>query len=321
MVNSPLRSRQRFDRARRSAMFRDILAVVSGESDDLLPFEEVRLQLRTRGEIRRGLQLIPLDKIVGSVGRYRDFTRAFLPRGGVQRERWAHVDEAWNRLGYIPPIEVYQIGDVYFVHDGNHRVSVARANGATHIEAYVTEVPTKARISPEDDIDDILIKAERVDFLEVTNLDKIRPEAEVVFTTPGRYADLLEHIGVHRYYLAQEQSREIPWEEAVASWYDNIYRPVVEVIEREGALDHFPGRTPADLYLWAMDHLHHLREQYGPAVDAPLAASDFSRHFTDRPVSKTVQAVRNAAQQMLDPGKPPEIVERLVDKLREQEEE
>jgi hypothetical protein len=318
MDHHPLRSRQRFDRARRSAMFRDILDIVSGESHDLLPFEEVRRQLGIYGGIRRGLQLIPLDKIVGSVGRYRDFTRAFLPRAGVQPDRWAHVDEVWNRLEYIPPIEVYQIGDAYFVHDGNHRVSVARANGATHIEAYVTEVPTKVPIGPEDDIDDILIKAEYVDFLGATNLDQLRPEAEIVFTTPGRYGDLLDHIRVHRYYLAQEQSREVPWEAAVASWYDNIYQPVVEVIEREGALDHFPGRTPADLYLWAMDHLHYLREQYGPAVDPALAASDFSRHFTDRPVSKTVQAVKNAAQQVLDPGKPPEIVERLVDKLERQ---
>lgn len=318
-MQTAIQSSQRFDSLRRRAMFEDILAIVSGVSDDLLPYDEVRKQLQGRQEISRGLQLIPLDKIAGSVGRYRDFNRAFLPRGGVNRERWARLDAAWNRLEHIPPIEVYQVGDVYFVHDGNHRVSVARANGATHIEAYVTEVPVKVPLGPDDDLDALIIKSEYVEFLEETNLDKIRPDAEIEFTTPGRYRDLIEHIQVHRYYLSQERSAHVPWEEAVASWYDHVYLPVVKVIQREGALDHFPGRTEADLYLWAMNHLHNLREQYGPAVDPELAASDFARHFTEKPVEKAVKTVKNKAKQVIDPGEPPEIVERLVEKYEQQQ--
>lgn len=321
MVSSLTQSTHRFDKARRQALFGSILSIISGRSDELLPFEEVRRQLKARQTISRGLQQIPLDKIVGSVGRYRDFTRAFLPRGTIDRERWARLDQALNRLEPIPPIEVYQVGDVYFVRDGNHRVSVARANGLTHIDAYVTEVPIKVPLEPDDDLDDLIIKAEYVDFLGQTKLDQLRPEAKIEFTTPGRYQDLIEHIQVHRYFLAQERSEDVPWEEAVTSWYDNLYLPVVEVIRREGALEQFPGRTEADLYLWIMNHLHYLREQYGPAVDPELAASDFAHQFTSRPLPKAVKAIKRAAKQVVDPGAPPEIVERLVDKLAETEDE
>lgn len=321
MIAHPLQSKQRFDSARRRALFEDILAIISGHSDDLLSFDEVRRQLKGRQEVSRGRQTIPLDKIVGSVGRYRDFNRAFLPRGGVSQERWARLDEAWNRLEHIPPIEVYKVGDAYFVQDGNHRVSVARANGITHIEAYVTEIPIRVPLAPGDQLDDLIIKAEYTEFLERTNLDQIRPGAQIEFTTPGRYQDLIEQIRVHRYYLSQERSEHVPWEEAVASWYDNLYLPVVEVIRREDALEQFPGRTEADLFLWAMNHLHYLRERYGPAVDPELAASDFARHFSDKPVSKAKEAVQSAARRVLDPGEPPEIVERLLDKLEETEEE
>jgi len=202
MAMNLTQSINRFDRARRRALFEDILSIVSGHSTDLLPFEEVRRQLKGRQGIPRGLQLVPLDQIVGSVGRYRDFSRAFLPRKSVNMSRWAHLDQALNRLEPIPPIEVYQVGDAYFVRDGNHRVSVARANGATHIDAYVTEIPIKVPLRPEDDLDDLIIKAEYVDFLEQTRLDQLRPGADIEFTTPGRYRDLIEHIRVHRYYLA-----------------------------------------------------------------------------------------------------------------------
>lgn len=320
MLGSPTGAGARFDKARRQALIQDILAIVSHRSTDLLPFEEVRRQLRGGQEIRRGLQEIPLDKIVGSVGRYRDFTRAFLPRNEALAERWKRLDMALNRMEPIPPIEVYKLGDAYFVKDGNHRVSVARANGLTYIEAYVTEIPVKVPIGPDVQPDELIIKAEYARFLEETKLDRLRPEAQIEFTTPGRYRDLIEHIQVHRYYLALEHDEEVSWEEAVTSWYDHLYRPMVEAIRRENALREFPGRTEADLYLWIMNHLHFLREQYGPAVDPELAASDFVHHFTARPVKKVVRRVSEAARRVIDPGEPPEIVERLVEKLAEQEE-
>jgi len=127
-----------FDRARRKAFIQGILSLFTRRSLDLLPYDQVREQLRLYSRRFRGLQEVPLDQIVGSVGRYRDFTRTFLPRSDDLRERWATVEDRVKEGG-LPPVELYQVGDAYFVRDGNHRVSVARVQGAPSIEAYVWE--------------------------------------------------------------------------------------------------------------------------------------------------------------------------------------
>ncbi|MFQ6057330.1 MAG: hypothetical protein ACE5MB_00420 [Anaerolineae bacterium] len=307
-----------FQRARRAAFIQDVLAQIRDRPADLLPFEEVRTKLHLRSQTYRGLQQIPLDKIVGSVGRYRDFTRAFFPRYDELGPRWQRVDQLVH-AGGLPPIEVYKVGEVYFVKDGNHRVSVARQQKAQTIEAHVWEYLTKVPLRPEDDLDDLLIKQEYVEFLNHTHLDTIRPEQQIEFTTPGRYRALEEHIAVHRYYLGLEQEREIPYEEAVASWYDNLYLPVVQAIREQGVLKEFPGRTEADLYVWIMDHLHYLREQYGPAVDAQIAATDFAEQFTEKPVKRVAKAVKRAIKEVVEPGEPSPVVEQLLDKLEAME--
>lgn len=261
------KAEEKFSEARLQAFIKDMLAVLTRRrtSGSLLSYEDIRSQLRSREERQRGTQLIPLDQIVGSVGRYRDFTREFLPRRGADRERWKRLDIAVNLLKDLPPVEVYKLGDVYFVKDGNHRVSVARANGFTHIEAVVTEIRTRVPFTPDMDPNEFIVQEEYAEFLERTHLDQVRPEQHIVFSTPGRYDELLEHISVHRYFLGLEQKREIPYEEAVASWYDHVYQPAIEVIRREGILKHFPGRTEADLYVWVMKYLDYLREEYDGA--------------------------------------------------------
>jgi len=174
------------------------MARLTGRSADLLSYEEVRQKLKVKGMGKWGLEDIPLDAIVGSVGRYTDFTRSFLPRQDSDEERWARVKVAVTDLGGLPPIEVYQIGQAYLVRDGNHRVSVARQVAATHIQAYVTEVRTKVPLLPDTQPDDLILKAEYTDFLERTRLDELRPEADLSVTVPGQYQALEEHIEVHR---------------------------------------------------------------------------------------------------------------------------
>src|SRR3990172_4104942 len=203
-----------FKRARRRAALQEALARLSGtKRDQLLSFEQVRKLLGAKALLPRGLREIPLDAVVGSVGRYEDFSRLFLPRLESQEGRWARVRMAAEYQG-LPPIEVYKISDAYFVLDGHHRVSVAREMGAKHIEAYVTEVPTKAPLSPKDDPDDVILKAEQAKFLEETRLDELRPEVDLRVTTPGRYAELREHIAVHQYFTGLDQKREVPYAEA-----------------------------------------------------------------------------------------------------------
>lgn len=138
---------QDFRRARRQAAIQEVLARLGGKSLRLLAFEEVRTHLAEQTPLPRGLKEIPLDAIVGSVGRYADFNRQFLPKLESQLGRWARVRIATENKG-LPPIEVYQLGKVYFVLDGNHRVSVARQLGAKSIEAHVTEISLEVPLAP-----------------------------------------------------------------------------------------------------------------------------------------------------------------------------
>jgi len=287
---------QDFHRARRKAALESIMARLTGKSADLLSYEDVRQKLKARGAAGQRLKEIPLDAIVGSVGRYTDFTRSFLPRQDSDEGRWARVKVAVTDWGGLPPIKVYQIGQTYFVLDGNHRVSVARQVGATHIEAYVTEVHTKVPLSPDTQPDDLILKAEYADFLERTRLDELRPEADLAVTAPGQYRALEEHIEVHRYFMGLEQEREIPPQEAVSHWYDEVYLPVVQVVRERGILRDFPGRTETDLYLWVSEHRAALERALGWEIEPEAAAADLAARFSPRPQ----RVVARVGEKMLD---------------------
>jgi hypothetical protein len=250
-----------FTAARRRAFIEEWLNFFTGRPNELLSFEEVRQNLRLQDSSYKGFQEIELDKIVGSVGRYRDFTRTFLPKRDRSEERWRRVDAVSHDQFGFPPIEVYKVGDVYFVRDGNHRVSVARAHGAKTIEAYVIEYKTPVTIDTQDHLDDILLKGERAQFLEETQLDKLRPGHNVMFTEPGRYRFVQKHITFHKYLKETECGCEYTDEEAVASWYDHVYLPVVRLIREREVLKYFPDRTEADLYAWLVLHRAALEKQ------------------------------------------------------------
>jgi nucleotide-binding universal stress UspA family protein len=291
-----------FRRARSQATLEQIVARLTGESDELLCYEDVRQKLKATGAQTRGLQEIPLDAIVGSVGRCSDFTRSFLPRQDENEERWARIELAMTRLSRLPPIKVYQVGQVYFVLDGNHRVSVARRLGATHISAYVTEVFTRVTLTPKDRPDDLIIKAEYADFLEHTRLDELRPQADLSVSVPGQYQKLEERVEAHRYFMGIGQEREIPHQEAVVHWYDEAYLPVVEIIRERDALRDFPARTEADLYLWLSEHHATLERELGWAVRPEIAADDLIARSSPR-LKRALARLRKKLQSLLVPEK------------------
>jgi len=256
-------SNAEFRKARWKAFIRSFVRLVRGTSVELLSFDEVRTHLRLNRARDLGLRQIELDKIVGSVGRYRDFDREFLPLRREQEQRWRRVYDLNNAFAGLPPIEVFKVSDVYFVRDGNHRVSVARANGLRSIEASVTEYAAPVPLTAQDTLDEVLIRMEAADFFATTQLDRIRPEQDVRFTNPGRYVLLLEHIHVHRYLKEVEQSCSIPYAQAVASWYDKVYLPLVLEIRERRILKAFAGRTESDLYAWLVLHRAELEAHYG----------------------------------------------------------
>jgi hypothetical protein len=294
-IYPPALASAKLERLRSRPLVAWLLHLFMQKPDDaLLSFEQVQQILREKSQISRGTQLIPLDHIVGSVGRYRDFDRAFLPLSGADDERWKRLDVAINELRTLPPIDVYQVGGVYFVRDGNHRVSVAKANGLSHIEAEVTEIPIRVALTPEVDLDDLIIKAEYAQFLEQTDLDETRPDQQIELTEPGRYGTLLDHIKVHRYYLGLEWQREPTLAEAATSWYDAVYLPVVQAIRDSAVLREFPRRTEADLYLWVAYHRERLRERYGETPEDSEVLDALAAQFSDRPVARLVKAVVRA---------------------------
>jgi len=297
---------QDFWRQRRQAGIERVMAQLTGKSVELLAYEDVVQKLRITGRAGGQLQDIPLAAIVGSVGRYTDFSRSFLPLQNEDQARWARVKMAGSDLAGLPPIEVYRIGEAYFVLDGSHRVSVARELGATYIQAYVTEVRTRVSLSPDDQPDDLIIKAEYAAFLEQTNLDELRPEANLLVTIPGRYRAFTEHIEVHHYFMGLDFQRSFTYPEAVAHWYDEVYLPVVQVIREQGLLREFPGRTEADLYLWLAEHRAALQQQLSLAVETNAAAADLAAQFSPRP-NRVVARLGGKIEQILDTLTPDEL--------------
>lgn len=262
-----------FRRARMLAFFHAVRAALSGRPRRLLAFDEVREKLHLGGPVYRGLQTVPLDRIVGSVNRYRDFDRLFLPTQSHTADRWRRINRAWYEEVSLPPVMLYKVGEVYFVLDGNHRVSVARDRGQQFIDAEVREVEARVPVTPDIHPEDLEWLGERVEFLERTQLDRYYPEAEVKPTVLGGYDRLLEHIAVHRYFMGIDLQRPVSEEEAVRHWYETLYVPVVEVVERSGILAELPGRTATDFYLWTMDHLHYLHNRDEGADAGPGEAA------------------------------------------------
>ena len=273
------RARRDAERARGRAFWSNVTHTLRGIPNELLPFSVVK-DLHPAGENYGGVKPIPIQQIVGSVDRYRDFDHYFLPRVGHTIERWAGIRQAGLEGKELPPISVYKVGDVYFVKDGHHRVSVARNAGQKFIDAEIIELNVTVPPNSSDTLKEVIIKGEYADFLDTTRLHKVRPgHYDILFTVTGRYDVLLEHIRTHQYYLGIKYQRDVSFEEAVGSWYDRLYRSVVDEIREHRVMHRFPGRNEADLYLWIMDHRYYLQQQYGREVGSEEAATDFAERF------------------------------------------
>jgi nucleotide-binding universal stress UspA family protein len=307
-----------FKKARSKAALQRFWAGIRGKSLDLLPYDEISAKLKAFNKVDRGLQSVRLKDIVGSVGRNEDFDRNFSPLNDADIIRWASVKTAMTSLNStgLPPVSLYKIGEAYFVLDGNHRVSIAREMGLDMIEAYVTElytrVPVSASITPEE----LQNKATYVEFLEQTRLDLIIPGIDFSLSRADTYPLLAEHIDVHRYYMGQEQAREIPYEEAALDWYEKVYQPVVEMINSSGLREEFPRLTVTDLYLWVLDQQSILQEALGIPIRTGHAAeymalqegktikasgSQTEQHFEDTVFSGREQAAPDLPLTAEDP--------------------
>ena len=252
----------KFQGARLQAFWAEMLSHLRGKPAELLSFEEIRQKLRLSNESYRGLHNIELKKIVGSVGRYREFTRSFLPKNPQMQERWSRVYAKINSMEGVPPIEVYKVGEVYFVRDGNHRVSVAVQMGFDTIEAHVTELLSPIAFRADMSLEQLDHAEAYAEFIKLTDLAIIRPHHQPLqLSKPTRYNDLIGHIELHKAVVEQNHHIELSFREAAAHWYDTVYRPALTLIRKYGILslvgkgEQDMPHTETDMYLWMVDHL------------------------------------------------------------------
>jgi hypothetical protein len=283
MSNSVARSQAAadFSRARGRAVLSQIQHFMNTDRDRLLSFNDVKDILKPKNQVFRGTQVVPIKLIIGSEGRYRDFNKYFLPKSDHLRSRWERVDEAHHQDIILPPIQLYEIGGVYFVRDGNHRVSVAKTQNVEFIDAEVTSLATEINIAPgmtPDELRDALIAYEKNIFYEKTGFAELTGDQCLDFSRPGGYDVIYNHILVHKYFLNENKEEEIPFSDALVSWYKNVYSPVIAIIREQWLLANFPGRTEGDLYVWIVKHWDFLKKKYG-GYSLAAAAGDFSKKY------------------------------------------
>ena len=237
-----------FLRVRRRATLAGLTARLRGEPDDVrlvLPYEEVIAALGFVSEQSAGAAVVPLDAIVGTVDRGRDFDRRFRPTSGRVRSRWEHIAAAMRRGESMPPVDLVRIGEIYFVRDGHHRISVARALGRADIDAYITEVVTRLGAEKTITLADLPLKShKRVFFERVPLPDNAR--SEITLTDPWAYDRLAEAVEAWGFRTSQDRGEAISRREAAFLWLETEYRPVVEMLRE---VDLIGNRTAAEAYM------------------------------------------------------------------------
>ncbi len=305
-----LQAREDFNKLRQKGLLSSLLGIIlPGEHQKLLSFYDIRELLGDqKQETYLGLRVVPVSQIIGSESRYQDFTRSFLPKARHLQERWVSISTAAQKDIILPPVQLFKVGDAYFVRDGNHRVSVARASGIEMIDAEVIEVASQVYLSPNMTHKEILsrvIEHEKKMILKETRLANFIDTTHLVVTSPGSYSLLIQHILGHKHFMEQErcqkqQTQPSEWDpqrlgqhnpvlarldyttvsfsEAARSWYENLFLPILQLIRREGLLAQFSNRTGADLYIWLISHWQYLKELHGPEVPLETAMSSYQRH-------------------------------------------
>lgn len=241
-----------FSKAHRKEVYHRLARVVRGEAPtNLLSFEDLRSRFHLFHKSYLGVQTIDVAKIIGTVERSSDFDKDFLPRSAQTREGWERLERAFPTGGF-PPISVYKVNDVYFVIDGNHRVALAKHQGADSIDAEITEIHTDIEIDESTDFDRIIYLEQARRFMQESGLERARPMARIDLTRPQGFAELLEQVKVHGHDLMMRRGEVLRPEVIAADWYDRVYLPGIESIRWEKLTDLLPESTEADIFLWVL---------------------------------------------------------------------
>jgi hypothetical protein len=238
-----------FSRARRARLLSDIARRLRLEPDDvglILPFEEVVEALGRTGQVDLGLQVVPLEAIVGTIDRAVDFDRGFRPTSARLRSRWERIAAAQRRGEALPPVSLFKVGELYFVRDGHHRVSVAKSLGREDIDAYVTEVTTRLRLGADLRVSELPLKDHERLFRERVPLDAER-RARIKLSDPWDFGVLAEAVEAWGFRAMQQRGNYMDRAEVARHWFDEEYVHVAEMLEAGGLVER--EETETDAYL------------------------------------------------------------------------
>jgi hypothetical protein len=276
-------TRSTFGRARRREAYRRLSGLVSRrkQPNPLLPLDEVTKRLRAFEQTYVGIRPIRVDDVVGTVSRVNDFDRDFLPKRSKIQQRWRNVERSYPE-GDFPPIVVYELDGRYFVVDGHHRVAIAKQRGVEFIDAEITQLRSRWKLPPDADIGAIIMAEQERRFMEESSLERVRPHAQIRFSRPQGYIELLEHLKIHGFHLMTDRGAVCTIEEIAEDWFDRVYTPMVESIHREGLNELWPKATDADLYLWVSQRRRELFPEHTEDLDVEQTVR-IARDTTDKP--------------------------------------
>ena len=275
-------SQEDFSKARNKALFNELQHFLNPEETQLLSLEDVKKMLKPTGEVYQGMRTVPVDLIVGSEGRYHDFDNHFFPKNNHLQQRWENIDRAHLENVILPPINLYELGGLYFVRDGNHRVSVAKAQGIADLDAEVVSLQSEIKLKPGSTPTQMIrqvIQYEKRVFYGETHFGDITDDWNLDFTATGQYDVIFHHLLIHKYYINQNIEEEISMPDAIVSWYTNVYLPVIQVIKQQKIIRKFKGRTPADMYVWLIKYWDELKQRFGNDYSLQVAAQSFTKEY------------------------------------------
>lgn len=290
-----------FYRARNKAFFNELQHILNPEEATLISFTDIKKLLKPKNEVYKGMQVVPVNLIAGSEGRYNDFDNHFLPKSNFLKARWERVDMAHLTDVTLPPISLYELGGLYFVRDGNHRVSVAKMKGIEAIDAEVVSLQSEIKLKPGSTKDEMIhqvINYEKRVFYSETNFGDITDCWCLDFTSPGQYDLIYNHILIHKYYINMDKKEEIPLEDAILSWYKNVYLPVIEAVRKHKIEKKFKGKTESDIYVFLIKYWDELKQKLGNDFSLDAAAEDFKNKYGKKTFFHIIKNLKAKIQMM-----------------------
>ncbi|MDY6397659.1 MAG: transcriptional regulator [Treponema sp.] len=276
-----------FSRARHKALFNEVQHFLNPDEATLISLSDIKKLLKPENEVYKGMQTIPVKLIVGSEGRYNDFDNRFFPKSMHLKTRWEHIDIAHINDIPLPPISLYELGGVYFVRDGNHRVSVAKSRGVEFIDAEVVSLQSEIKLHPGDSLKKMtkqVINYEKRVFYTETGFGDATDFWSLDFSVPGQYDVIYNHILTHKYYINMNKSDEIGMDMAMQSWLYHVYFPVISIIDKYHIMKYFRHRTKSDLYVWMIKYWDEIKNKYGSELTLDDIATPFMKAFGESPV-------------------------------------